>query len=173
MVDEADNRSRLDLRAEDLGDLSADQQGAIRDIAISPFLVQPLQAPAGAGKTHSLKALRAAARRARKEVLVLASTGKAVDAALQEGAGDRGLTVAKALHLIVDGELRVDRHTVVIVDEASMVGTPELEKLLSCAVVGRAKMVLVGDCYQLAPVLARGGMFEQLCGELPWSQRLV
>jgi AAA domain len=173
MVDEADNRSRLDVRAEDLGDLSADQQGAIRDIAVSPFLVQPLQAPAGAGKTHSLKALRAAARRARKQVLVLASTGKAVDAALQEGAGDRGLTVAKALHLIVDGELKVDRQTVVIVDEASMVGTPELEKLLSCAVVGRAKMVLVGDCYQLAPVLARGGMFEQLCSELPWSQRLV
>jgi conjugative relaxase-like TrwC/TraI family protein len=173
MVDEADNRSRLDLRAEDLGDLSADQQRAIRGIAISPFLVQPLQAPAGAGKTHSLKALRAAAHRARKEVLVLASTGKAVDAALQEGAGDRGLTVAKALHLIAHGELRVGRHTVVIVDEASMVGTPELEKLLSCAVSGRTKMVLVGDCYQLAPVLARGGMFEQLCGELPWSQRLV
>ena len=27
--------------------------------------------------------------------------------------------------------------------------------------------------YQLAPVNARGGMFEQLCDELPWSQRLV
>jgi conjugative relaxase-like TrwC/TraI family protein len=173
MVDEADNRSRLDVRAEDLGDLSADQQRAIRGIALSPFLMQPLQAPAGAGKTHSLKALRAAAHRARKHVLVLAPTGKAVDAALQEGAGDRGLTVAKALHLIAHGELQVDRHTVVVVDEASMVGTPELAKLLSCAVFGRAKVVLVGDCYQLAPVLARGGMFEQLCGELPWSQRLV
>jgi len=53
-----------------------------------------------------------------------------------------------------------------------MVGTPDLKKLLSCAAVGRAKMVLVGDCYQLAPVKARGGMFEQLCADLPWSQRL-
>ena len=60
----------------------------------------------------------------------------------------------------------------VIVDEASMVGTPELKKLLSCAIAGRAKMVLVGDAYQLAPVKARGGMFEQLCADLPWSQRL-
>ena len=59
-----------------------------------------------------------------------------------------------------------------IVDEASMVGTPELRKLLTCAVAGRAKMVLVGDAYQLAPVKARGGMFEQLCADLPWSQRL-
>ncbi len=36
----------------------------------------------------------------------------------------------------------------------------------------RAKMVLVGDAYQLAPVKARGGMFEHLCKDLPWSQRL-
>jgi len=172
MVDEADNRARLDVRADDLGDLSADQQRAIRSIAVSPFLVQPLQAPAGAGKTHSLKALRAAAHRARKQVLVLAPTGKAVDEAMREGAGDRGLTVAKALKLIENGELTMDRRTVVVVDEASMVGTPDLQKLLSCAVAGRAKMVLVGDAYQLAPVRARGGMFERLCADLPWAQRL-
>ena len=172
MVDTADNRSRLDVRSTDLGDLSADQERAIRNIAVSPFLVQPLQAPAGAGKTHSLKALRAAAHRGNKEVLVLAPTGKAVDEAMQEEAGDRGLTVAKALKLIEDNTLAIDRHTVVIVDEASMVGTPELKKLLSAAVAGRAKMVLVGDPYQLAPVKARGGIFEHLCGEMPWSQRL-
>lgn len=53
-----------------------------------------------------------------------------------------------------------------------MLGTPELKKLLACAHAGRAKMVLVGDAYQLAPVKARGGMFEQLCADLPWSQRL-
>jgi conjugative relaxase-like TrwC/TraI family protein len=172
MVDDTDNRTRLDVRTTDLGDLSADQQRAIRNIALSPFLVQPLQAPAGAGKTHSLRALRAAAHRARKQVLVLAPTGKAVDEAMHEGAGDRGLTVAKALMLIEGNRLKVDSATVVIVDEASMLGTPELKKLLACATLGRAKMVLVGDAYQLSPVRARGGMFEQLCAELPWSQRL-
>jgi hypothetical protein len=172
MVDAAANHARLWVRDTDLGDLSADQARAIRNIAVSPFLVQPLQAPAGAGKTHSLKALRVAAHHAHKDVLVLAPTGKAVDEAMRDGAGDRGLTVAKALALIEDDRLDVDRAAVVVVDEASMVGTPELKKLLSCAAVGQAKMVLVGDCYQLAPVKARGGMFEQLCADLPWSQRL-
>ncbi|MBV8861706.1 MAG: relaxase domain-containing protein, partial [Mycobacterium sp.] len=172
MVDATAGNARLWVRDEDLGDLSTDQARAIGNIAVSPFLVQPLQAPAGAGKTHSLRALRAAAHRARKDVLVLAPTGKAVDEAMRDGAGDRGLTVAKALNLIGDDRLDVDRATVVIVDEASMVGTPELKKLLSCAVLGQAKMVLVGDCYQLAPVKSRGGMFEQLCADLPWSQRL-
>ncbi len=172
MADETDNRARLDLRDDDLGDLSADQQRAIHHIAVSPFLVQPLQAPAGAGKTHSLKALRAAAHRTHKDVLVLAPTGKAVDEAMSEGAGDTGLTVAKALALITDRTLAISRSTLVVVDEASMVGTPDLNKLLTCTTKGRAKVVLVGDAHQLSPVNARGGMFEQLCTDLPWSQRL-
>jgi len=172
MIDAADDRTKLDVRDADLGDLSPDQARAIRSIAQSPWLVQPLQAPAGAGKTHSLKSLRAAAHRANKEVLVIAPTGKAVDEAMRDEAGDQGLTVAKALKMIEDDQLRIDRSTVMVIDEASMVGTPELKKLLSCAVNGNAKMVLVGDAYQLSPVQARGGMFEQLCSELPWSQRL-
>jgi ATP-dependent exoDNAse (exonuclease V) alpha subunit len=172
MVGQSDTRALLDLRREDAADLSVDQQRAIANIADSPFLIQPLPAPAGAGKTHSLKALRAAAHRGGKQVLVLAPTGKAVDEAMRDGAGDRGLTVAKALKLIADNEIDVDPKTVVVVDEASMVGTGDLKNLLSCAAVGRAKMVLVGDPYQLAPVRARGGMFEMLCDELPWAQRL-
>jgi conjugative relaxase-like TrwC/TraI family protein len=173
LVDERDNRARLDVRTADLDDLSADQQRAVANIAVSPFLVQPLQAPAGAGKTHCLRALRAGAHRAHKQVLVLAPTGKAVDAAMADGAGDRGLTVAKALQLHHAGKLGLDRGSVVIVDEASMVGTPELKTLLAATSGARAKTVLVGDPYQLGPVKARGGMFDHLCTELPWSQRLT
>ena len=172
MIDTVDTRARLDVRTTDLRGLSADQARAIASIAASPYLVQPLQAPAGAGKTHSLQALRAGAHRANKEVLVVAPTGNAVDEAMRDEAGDRGLTVAKALHLIEEGQLRVDRRTVVVVDEASMVGTRELRRLLEVSTAGRAKMVLVGDAYQLAPVKARGGMFEQLCADLPWAQRV-
>jgi ATP-dependent exoDNAse (exonuclease V) alpha subunit len=101
-------------------------------------LLQPLQARAGAGKTHSLEALRAAAHREYEEVLVL----------------------------IDDNQLNINARTVMIVDEASMVGTSELKKLLSCAVGGRAKIVLVVDAYQRSPVKARCGMFENLCDDL-------
>jgi conjugative relaxase-like TrwC/TraI family protein len=172
MVDETDNRARLDVRNEDLRGLSTDQARAVVNIAQSPYLVQPLQAPAGAGKTHSLKALRAGANRAGKEVLVLAPTGRAVDEAMREQAGDRGLTVAKALKLLSDDQLRLDWRTVVIVDETSMVGTPELARLLTATTAAKAKVVPVGDAHQLAPVKSRGGMFEQLCADLPWAQRL-
>ena len=72
--------------------LSPDQKTAVENIGCSPWLVQPLSAPAGAGKTTSMRALRAAAhRRQGGQVLVLAPTGKAVDVAVREGAGDERL----------------------------------------------------------------------------------
>jgi conjugative relaxase-like TrwC/TraI family protein len=172
LVDAADNRARLDVRSADLEGLSTDQARAVASIAAAPFLVAPLCAPAGAGKTHSLRALRAGAARGGKQVLVVAPTGKAVDQAMQDRAGDRGVTVAKALQLLDGGELELGARSVVVVDEASMVGTPELRRLLEATTAARAKTVLVGDPYQLAPVKARGGMFEHLCDELPWTQRL-
>jgi ATP-dependent exoDNAse (exonuclease V) alpha subunit len=133
LVDEADNRARWDVRSDDIAGLSADQARAVGSIAISPFLVQPLCSPAGAGKTHSLRALRAGAARGYKQVLVVAPTGKAVDQAMQDGAGDRGLTVAKASQLLDTGELGLGARSVVVVDEASMVGTHELRRLLEAA----------------------------------------
>jgi ATP-dependent exoDNAse (exonuclease V) alpha subunit len=83
------------------------------------------------------------------------------------------LVVAKALHLLEKGELRLRPNTVVVVvEEAAMVGTDDLRRLLSATTTARVKIVLVGDAHQLAPVKARGGMFEQLRSDLPWTQHL-
>ena len=53
-----------------------------------------------------------------------------------------------------------------------MVGTAELRQLLTATTAAGVKTVLVGDAHQLAPVKARGGMFAQLCTDLPWTQHL-
>ena len=103
---------------------------------------------------------------------VLAPTGKAVDTAIHDQAGDQGFTVTKALGMLADHRLTLDHHALVVIDESSMIGTPDLHKLMSAATKANAKLLLVGDQYQLAPVLARGGMFEQLCNDLPWTQQL-
>jgi conjugative relaxase-like TrwC/TraI family protein len=173
LVDARDERTLLWVKDDDTAALSEDQKRAVQNIARSPWLVQPLSAPAGAGKTTSMRALRAAARRRFDgTVLVLAPTGKAVDVAVREGAGDRGYTIAKALQLLRDNKLRLDRSTLVIVDEAAMVGTDDLRQLLTATTAAGTKTVLVGDAHQLAPVKARGGMFAQLCTDLPWTQHL-
>ena len=51
-------------------------------------------------------------------MLVLAPTGKAVDVAVSEGAGDEGYTIAKALQLLRDNQLKLGPHVLVVVDEA-------------------------------------------------------
>ena len=173
LVDVRENRALLRVTDDDTAALSPDQKRAVEHIGQSPWLVQPLSAPAGAGKTTSMRALRAAVhRRHHGTVVVLAPTGKAVDVAVREGAGDQGHTVAKALQLLRDNRLDLGPHTLVIVDEAAMVGTGDLRQLLTATTRAGAKTVLVGDEYQLAPVKARGGMFAQLCADLPWTQEL-
>ena len=173
LVDARDDRALLWIRHHDTAHLSPDQKRAVENIGRSPWLIQPLSAPAGAGKTTSMRALRAAAhRRFDGAALVLAPTGKAVDVAVREGAGDQGYTIAKALQMLRDNQLALNRQTLVIVDEAAMVGTADLRELLSATTAAGAKTVLVGDAHQLAPVKARGGMFAQLCTDLPWTQHL-
>jgi AAA domain/TrwC relaxase len=173
LVDARSDRAMLWIKKEDTALLSPDQARAVENIGRSPWLVQPLSAPAGAGKTTSMRALRAAVRRRfGGTVLVVAPTGKAVDVTVREGAGDQGYTVAKALQLLRNNKLELGPHTLVIVDEAAMVGTTDLLQLLTATTAAGAKTVLVRDEHQLAPVKARGGMFAQLCADLPWTQHL-
>jgi ATP-dependent exoDNAse (exonuclease V) alpha subunit len=173
LADARDDRTLLWVKDDDTAGLSADQRAAVEQIGRSPWLIQPLSAPAGAGKTTSLRALRAAAHhRHDGRVLVLAPTGRAVDVAVREGAGDHGYTIAKALQDVQNGSLSLGRGTVVVVDEAGMVGTDDLRQLLTATTDAGVKTVLVGDAHQLAPVKARGGMFAQLCADLPWTQHL-
>ena len=135
-----DQRSVIDQADVDTAGLSPGQGRAIPAIAASPWLIQPLSAPAGTGKTTSLKALRAAAHRAgNRRVVVLAPTGKAVDVAVREGAGDAGYTVAKAVKNLRAQQLTFDARTLVVVDEAGMVGTPDLRELLTATTVAGAQ----------------------------------
>ena len=173
LVDARNDRATLWIKDDDTAHLSADQKRAVENIGRSPWLVQALSAPAGAGKTTSMRALRTAVgRRFEGTVLVLAPTGKAVDVAVRDGAGDHGYTIAKALQLLRDNKLALNPQTLVVIDEAAMVGTTDLLKLLTATTQAGTKTVLVGDEHQLAPVKARGGMFAQLCTDLPWTQHL-
>ncbi|MFZ2509714.1 MAG: AAA family ATPase, partial [Gordonia sp. (in: high G+C Gram-positive bacteria)] len=177
MVDETSLRNACWVREFDTPEalgLSVQQHAAVTAIAASPQLVQPLSAPAGAGKTTSMRALRALVERQRRgTVIVIAPTGKAVDVAVAEGAASEGFTMHAALARLADGRLRLDPFDVVVVDEAGMVGTHHWRALLTHTTTAGVKTVMVGDPRQLAPVKARGGMFTQLCEELPWAQRLT
>ena len=173
MIGARDAAAVIDTAAVDTAGLSEDQARAVAAVAASPWLVQVIAAPAGAGKTTSLRALREAAHAGGiGRVMVVAPTGRAVDVALAEGAADTGATVAAALTDLRQGRGQLDAGTLLLVDEAGMVGTPALREILAAATGARAKTVLVGDAHQLAPVRSRGGMFAELVADLPWAQHL-
>jgi ATP-dependent exoDNAse (exonuclease V) alpha subunit len=68
--------------------------------------------------------------------------------------------VATCDRLLMDldlGREQLDGRTVLVVDEAGMVGSRKLTRLLDHAEQAQAKVVLVGDDRQLAPIDAGGG----------------
>jgi AAA domain len=57
---------------------------------------------------------------------------------------------------------RLGPHATVVVDEAGMLGTHDLHRLMQLARQETGRLVLVGDPHQLQAV-GRGGMFAELC----------
>lgn len=162
------------------GVLSPAQARAMTAVVSSDFLASVVVAPAGAGKTSSLKAARQVWEQAGRTVVGLAPTGKAADVMVGEQVAHESSTIARALYGTQDlspadvaARLGWDRSTVVVVDEAGMVSTPDVVRLLEIARAADARMVLVGDPQQYGAVKARSGMLATLAYELPDAVELT
>ena len=150
----------------------AQRHAAVRLVA-SRDLVTVMTAPAGAGKTTTLAAAVHAWSRAGLEVTALAPSARAA-AELSTATGAPGVTVAR--WLLTQAHLdttppgagrhrqpgRLSRRSVLVVDEASMLSTADLDALTARAAAARAALVLVGDPAQIGAVNAAGGMFDHL-----------
>ena len=75
------------------------------------------------------------------------------------------MTVARLLQELGTRRLVLDRRTVVVVDEAGMLGTRDTAALVRATGRAGAKLVLVGDDAQL-PEIAAGGAFRGLAARL-------
>jgi conjugative relaxase-like TrwC/TraI family protein len=115
-----------------------------------------LQAGAGTGKTTTARPIVEAAELSGLKVLGLAPSWVAADE-LRKSTGIPAVAIAKWLHGRKHGvALPLDEHTLVIVDEASMVGTRDMAAILIAARQTKAKVLLVGDQRQLEAVGAGG-----------------
>jgi hypothetical protein len=133
-----------------------DQQAMVRDVCQGGAGVALVVGRAGTGKTFALGAARHAWQLDGYRPLACAPTGIATVSLEAEGFEE----VATCDRLLADldrGREQLDRRTVLVVDEAGMLGSRKLTRLLEHAHQARAKVVLVGDDRQLAAIDAGGG----------------
>jgi conjugative relaxase-like TrwC/TraI family protein len=133
-----------------------DQQGMVRDVCQGGAGVALVVGKAGTGKTFALGAARHAWQLDGYRPLATAPTGIATVSLEAEGFEE----VATCDRLLADldrGREQLDGRTVLVVDEAGMLGSRKLARLLEHAQQARAKVVLVGDDRQLSAIDAGGG----------------
>ena len=131
--------------------LSAEQRAAVEHVAASGGVVV-VEAGAGPGKTTTARAIVDAAHRSGLKVLGLAPSWVAADE-LSASTGIPTQAIAKWRHDLAQGQAApLDADTLVIVDEAGMVGTRDMEAVLTAAAEAGARVMLTGDRRQLAAV---------------------
>lgn len=115
---------------------------------------------AGTGKSAMLGVAREAWEAAGFEVRGVALSGIAAEN-LESGSGISSRTVASMEHGWGQGRDMLTSRDVLVIDEAGMVGTRQLERVLSHAAEAGAKVVLVGDPQQLQSIEA-GAAFRSI-----------
>ena len=133
-----------------------DQAAMVRDLTRGGARVAVVVGRAGSGKTWALGLAREAFELDGYQVHGAAPTGIAT-----VGLADEGFTEARTVdRLLLDlqrGRVELGGWSVLVVDEAAMIGTRKLAPLLSHAERAGAKVVLVGDDRQFASIQAGGG----------------
>jgi ATP-dependent exoDNAse (exonuclease V) alpha subunit len=139
-------------------DALARQGELVRRLLTSGAGVDVVVGPAGTGKTRALRAAREAWE-ANGHTVIGASLAAVAARELQNGSGIPATSLARFL-----GDLQrtgLPERVVIVVDEASMIGTRQHLELLEAAAAHGAKLVLVGDPRQLSEIEA-GGLFASL-----------
>jgi hypothetical protein len=133
-----------------------DEQAMVRDLCQGGQGIALVVGRAGTGKTFALGIARHAWQLDGYRLLAAAPTGIATMSLQGEGFEDVA-TCDRLLGDIEQAREQLDARTVLVVDEAGMLGSRKLTRLLEHVEQAQAKVVLVGDDRQLAAIDAGGG----------------
>jgi conjugative relaxase-like TrwC/TraI family protein len=173
IIDRAENRTPVTWRAPRIlverglrrrPELSEDQQAMVRRFATSGAAIDVGVGPAGSGKTTVMGVLADLAALTRRPILGTALAARTA-LGLQEATGIPSSSLTALNHQAKTQGGLPDR-VVVVVDEASMVGTRQLATLSDHVSEAGGKLILIGDDHQL-PEIEAGGLFHSLVDRLP------
>ena len=158
-VGEKDQANAL-MRAEERGLLLSGEQRAAFEQLTEGRSLSIVVGYAGTGKSAMLGVARAAWESAGYHVRGAALSGIAAEG-LEQGSGIASRTIASLEHQWGQGHEQLTSRDVLVIDEAGMVGTRQMERVLSHAADAGAKVVLVGDPQQLQAIEA-GAAFRAI-----------
>ena len=133
--------------------LSDDQRAAFDLISGHGSDLALVVGPAGSGKSTLFRALSEAARLDQRPIRGIALSGRAAEE-LATSAGIRSTTVAATLAAWRKSEDRLSHGELVVLDEAAMVGSRDLARLVREVRERGARVIVVGDPRQLTPIEA-------------------
>jgi Ti-type conjugative transfer relaxase TraA len=139
--------------------LEEEQRAAFRHVTSGPDL-SLVVGYAGSGKSTMLGVARAAWEAEGYQVRGLALSGIAAEG-LEKGAGIASRTIASLEYAWKAEREQLTSKDVLVIDEAGMIGSRQMERVLSAAQAAGAKVVLVGDPEQLQAIEA-GAAFRAL-----------
>ena len=134
---------------------SDEQRAAVHRLLTRERLVDCLIAAAGSGKTYNLNLGREMWEGSGYRVIGASLAARAAKE-LEDQARISSRTIAKLTIDLPRGSEKLDDRTVLVIDEAAMVGTRALARLFDAADVGNSRLVLVGDPHQLQSIEAGG-----------------
>ena len=158
-VSEGDREGALRAAAARGLDLSGEQRAAF-DHATDGRDLSVVVGYAGTGKSAMLGVAREAWEDAGFNVRGAALAGIAAEG-LENGSGIASRTIASMEHGWSQGRDLLTERDVLVIDEAGMVGTRQMERVLSHAADAGAKVVLIGDPQQLQSIEA-GAAFRSI-----------
>ena len=138
--------------------LSDEQGKALSNILLDKNGLRILRGRAGTGKSYVLGQANSVASNAGINVIGLAPTHKA-KLELRAQGFERVDTIKGMLFGLAHGRFDLPKNSLLVVDEAGMIGNDDMSELLRVAATRKCNVILSGDERQLASI-QRGGMFE-------------
>lgn len=147
--------------------LTKEQKVALEHITTQFGGVKIIQGMAGTGKGYLLGVAHLAWENVGLDVRGATLAAKAAQG-LQESTQIPSQTLHSLIHQLNTGKTELTSKTVLVIDEAGMIGSRQLAQILDHAEQAQAKVVLVGDHQQLQPIDA-GGAFRLLAQNLGYA----
>lgn len=134
--------------------MSDEQKDAVRWATLTDNSVSVVEGAAGAGKSFTMNTVKELYEASGYKVEGLALSWSAAKVMQAESKIENARAIEGFCRKLDSGEIKLDAKTVIIMDEAGLVGSRHFHKIEMAAIAAGAKLIPTGDRKQLASVAA-------------------